>query len=170
MIPAFLAIWFILNSDVLAISQRVSDHDMAVVTAALRTVALQEFAKYPDRDGNPPKHRLHFDLQSKPAGETELKTLRLYSANRGWPVDAAKRVAQANKQSGAFESLTLEGIELVDSRSAVAEATATLPGYVDHEAFVFVRFRLKAWHTWLVRLAQDGGKWQIVAAVPIAFS
>lgn len=65
--------------------------------------------------------------------------------------------------------LILEGITNGRGPEAL-ELSASLPGYVGDEAFVFIDAILKARHLWLVRLARQGDGWRIVESLPIAFS
>lgn len=162
----FAAVWLLVFPVSRGPFQDLSDRDLSVVRAALQAVAVQEFSKV-NKDQKP---SMRVGRQSIPVRQAYLKTLQIYVTSRGWPAQVAERLQEANRQVTTLGPIVLEGIEIVESKSVAAEASATLPGYVENEAFVLVQFQLKARHVWVVRLFQRDGAWQVREAIMIGAS
>lgn len=147
--------------------QAATYRDVAVARAALEAVATQEFAKI--SAGRPSANRnVMIAARSMAVSESLLRQLRLTGAQGHWPEATADRVRDANRGSKRLE-LTLEGFASSKQSASVA-LEASLPGYIDREAYVFVQVTMPVRHAWVVRLVQQDDEWQVLAAVPIAAS
>jgi len=138
--------------------------DVAVVKTALQAVANQEFSRVENS-----RRTVTIATRSMAVSETALRQLALHGAQEQWPPAAVDRVRDANRQPLRFGKITLAGIEVVNG-NATATLEASVPAYVDREAYVFVRIKMLAIHLWVVRLLQQDDMWRVEAAVLIAAS
>lgn len=145
--------------------QMADSRDTTVVTSALEAVAVREFTQA-EQTGRQFARTVAIGARSVSVSETELTQLRVHGGQAHWPVGAAESVRAANRTSKQFGKLTLDGFAS-STRNASAVVEVSLPGYVEHEAYVFVTIRILARHGYVVRLVQQNDRWQPLDVVPI---